>query len=119
MSIRAWSLLALMVMASLLGIFFTPPPTIAEPDRLYVGETVNVDRPGCTKTVCGSSYIELSCHPERDGPVLYVKMPEKTRVMACGGACMTGQGPPGSKKCEACPPPEWNGCISSLVRVAK
>jgi len=119
-------MLALMIAASLLATLVARSFHISVSDGQGAGLTnfLEVERRvdlddyrHCRKKVCGlsSSYVELSCSPERDGPVLYVKLPERTLVMACGGACMTGWGPPGSKRCEACPPPEWNACTSSIV----
>jgi hypothetical protein len=57
-------------------------------------------------TFCGS-YVKDSCHPEADGPVRYYNNVDGSLIMNCGGACMGGPGPSGSKRCTACPPPEW------------
>jgi hypothetical protein len=82
------------------------------------------DYAGCTTTVCGE-YVATSCHPEVDGPVTYSKrtstllptwISRGELVMICGGACMGGPGPAGSKRCTACPPPEWTSCVGSIQR---
>ena len=64
----------------------------------------------CTTTFCGS-YTEVSCGPELDGPVWYLTRTDKRLLMGCGGVCWGGPGPAGSKRCTACPPPEWKSCV--------
>jgi hypothetical protein len=64
---------------------------------------------------CGK-VTRFSCHPERDGSVMYYDNTTGVLIMACGGYCMTGAGLPGSKRCTACPPPEWSACAPSAPR---
>ncbi|WP_157615788.1 hypothetical protein [Rhizobacter sp. Root404] len=72
--------------------------------------------PYCDKvTYCGK-YVELSCHPEGDGPVTVHDNTTGALIMDCGGACMGGRGPVGTTQCSACPPPEWQQCLSARIR---
>jgi hypothetical protein len=60
-------------------------------------------------TSCGV-VTRISCHPEVDGPEMFFDNKTGVLIMACGGSCMMGSGLPGSKRCTACPPPEWDRC---------
>lgn len=100
---REWALGSLMAGASLLAFLLPHEPPSQRGD--YV-----IERPahyGCTQTACGD-YVETSCHPESDGPVQYTDSRDNSIVMNCGGYCTRGL--PGSKRCTACPPPEWTAC---------
>jgi hypothetical protein len=63
-------------------------------------------------TSCGK-VTRISCHPERDGPVVFYDNTTGVLIMACGGHCMMGAGLPGSKRCTACPPAEWQACAAA------
>jgi hypothetical protein len=67
--------------------------------------------PRCDKvTFCGE-LVQFSCHPESDGLVSFHNNRTGALVMNCGGACMGGSRP-GTTQCGACPPPEWERCVS-------
>jgi hypothetical protein len=77
-----------------------------------VGPSSSHEEPSCSAiTYCGP-YVELTCHPERDGPVDYYNNTNGELIMHCGGGCMNGPGPPESKMCSVCPPPEWSRCTA-------
>jgi hypothetical protein len=62
-----------------------------------------------SNTVCGS-YVKSRPRGLYDAPVWYLSYPDAELVMECGGACMGGSGPAGSKVCTACPPHEFASC---------
>ncbi|CAM5796878.1 hypothetical protein [Rhizobacter fulvus] len=67
--------------------------------------------PSCDRvTFCGD-LVQFSCHQEVDGPVSFHNNRTGALVMECGGACMGGARP-GTMQCGACPPPEWERCVS-------
>ena len=61
---------------------------------------------GCDKIFYCGALVAVSCQPELDGPVNYFNNDDGTLIMGCGGVCMS-RGPVVSKRCTACPPPEW------------
>ncbi len=72
--------------------------------------------PQCDRVSYCRSYVELSCHPEGDGLVSYHNNASGALIMNCGGSCMGGEGPAGTTRCSACPPPEWQECLSAEHR---
>lgn len=68
-------------------------------------------QPGyCNKVTSCGTVTRISCHPEWDGHEMFFNNKTGVLIMACGGTCMGGAGLPGSKRCTACPPPEWSSC---------
>ncbi|TMC91017.1 MAG: hypothetical protein E6J11_20695 [Chloroflexi bacterium] len=110
MQIRTNALLlaGIMLATTLLALVVARPPTSTPAEWTEAKRAL--DTGGCTTSVCGP-YVEMSCHPEVDGFVRYLNIPDRTVIMNCGGACMGGRGPAGSRRCTACPPPEWEACV--------
>lgn len=67
--------------------------------------------PPCDQVMFCGNLVQFSCHPDRDGLVSFHNNRTGALVMNCGGACMGGSRP-GTTQCGACPPPEWERCVS-------
>jgi hypothetical protein len=77
------------------------------------------DQPRCTAIVYCGRYVELTCHPESDGPVSYYDNTNGTLIVSCSfwaNSCPNGVDRQGeSKNCPVCPPPEWRSCTTSAA----
>jgi hypothetical protein len=82
----------------------------AEP-RLHLKVKEFVASGRCDKvTQCGQ-FVEVSCHPELDGPLGYFNNTTGEQIMKCGGVCDSpSRNSADPKACKECPPLQWAAC---------
>jgi hypothetical protein len=86
-----------------------PKPRVAsvEPPQ-YSQAARSMSSSYCSKTTCGA-YVEVSCHPETDGPVWYLKPDDQQVVALCA---QVGVFPSGATS----PPREWKACVDAKAK---